>query len=77
MNTGTTEITLGYPDGLVDTGEFWICVTAPSDNQYTCANAYNSGEERSENVKVDLFGEFRYYEVSGSSFNKQLHQVLI
>lgn len=60
INTGITELTLQYTEGLIETGDFRICVTALSDNLYACRNGYNSEEKKPEYVSVNLFRSLVY-----------------
>ena len=55
INTGITEITLQYPEGLIETGDFRIYVTVLSDNLYAYGNGYNSEEKKPEYVSINLF----------------------
>lgn len=50
---GITNINLQYPDDLIKTGNFQICIVAAIQ---ACGNNYNSEEKRPENVFVNLFG---------------------
>ena len=67
INTGITELTLQYTEGLVETGDFRICVTALSDNLYACGNGYNSKEKKPEYVSVNLFRNLVYADKDISS----------
>ena len=67
INTGITELTLQYTEGLVETGDFRICVTALSDNLYACGNGYNSKEKKPEYVSVNLFRNLVYADEDTSS----------
>jgi hypothetical protein len=53
INTGSTQLTLEYPDGLINTGEFRLCVTAGSYSN--CSLGYNSEEKKPEYITVDLY----------------------
>ena len=63
MNTGINEYTLEYPSGLVENGDFRICVTTVNNDWYNCADGYNSKEKKPEHVFVNLV---RNQEVSNS-----------
>ena len=57
INTGTTNIRLQYPSGLIENGEsFQIRVIAQTDNLYADGNGYNSEAKKPEHVSVSLFG---------------------
>jgi hypothetical protein len=66
-NTGITELTLQYAEGLIETGDFRICVTALSDNLYACGNGYNSEEKKPEYVSVNLFRSLVYADEDANS----------
>jgi hypothetical protein len=46
---------LQYPSGLIDTGEFRICVRANNYDESACDTGYNSEDKRPENVFISLF----------------------
>ena len=49
------EVTLQYPSGLIDTGEFRICVRANSYDESACGTGYNSEAKQPEHVFINLF----------------------
>jgi hypothetical protein len=57
IHSGSNEITLQYPSGLIDTGEFRICVRAMDYNESTCDTGYNSKAKQPEHVFINLFVE--------------------
>jgi hypothetical protein len=48
---------LQYPSGLIDTGEFRICIRANNYDQSTCNTGYNSEAKQPEHVFINLFVE--------------------
>jgi hypothetical protein len=54
IGAGTT--TLEYPDDLIETGSYEICITAQYDNLRSCGTGYNSEANKPEYVSVSLFG---------------------
>src|SRR5919106_3572577 len=60
IHSGSDEVTLQYPSGLIDTGEFRICVRANSYDESACDTGYNSEAKQPEHVFISLFsGENR------------------
>jgi hypothetical protein len=60
MNIGLNEYTLNYPRNLIENGDFRVCVTTQSvDDWYNCENGYNSEAKKPENVFVNLVVEER------------------
>ena len=57
IHSGSNEVTLQYPSGLIDTGEFRICVRANSYDESTCGTGYNSEAKQPEHVFINLFLE--------------------
>jgi hypothetical protein len=57
VNTGKNEITLQYPSGLINTGEFRICVRAMDYDESACDTGYNSEAKQPEHVFINLFIE--------------------
>jgi hypothetical protein len=57
IHPGSNEITLQYPSGLIDTGEFRICVRAMSYDKSACDTGYNSEAKQPEHVFINLFVE--------------------
>ena len=55
INPGTNEITLQYPNDLVDNGPFQICV-ATWHNGQSCGDGYNGEEKKPETVFISLYG---------------------
>jgi hypothetical protein len=56
MNPGRNEITLQYPNHLVDNGPFEICVGTWNNGQ-SCGNGNNGEEKKPESVFVSLYGQ--------------------
>ena len=46
-----------YPSGLIDTGEFRICVRANNYDESACDTGYNSEAKQPEHVFINLFVE--------------------
>ena len=57
IHSGSNEVTLQYPSGLIDTGEFRICVRAMSYDKSACDTGYNSEAKQPEHVFINLFVE--------------------
>ena len=57
IHSGSNELTLQYPSGLIDTGEFRICVRSDNYEEPVCGIGYNSEAKQPENVFVNLFVE--------------------
>src|ERR671919_737308 len=57
IHSGSNEITLQYPSGLIDTGEYRICVRAMDYDESACATGYNSEAKQPEHVFINLFAE--------------------
>ncbi|MGH9953422.1 MAG: hypothetical protein ACRD5J_17525 [Nitrososphaeraceae archaeon] len=57
MHSGSNEVTLQYPSGLIDTGEFRICVRAMDYDESACDTGYNSEAKQPEHVFISLFTE--------------------
>src|ERR671918_2629570 len=57
IHSGSSEITLQYPSGLIDTGEFRICVRTNSYDESACDTGYNSEAKQPEHVFISLFLE--------------------
>ena len=57
IHSGSNEVTLQYPNGLIDTGEFRICVRAMNYDQSACDIGYNSEAKQPEHVFINLFTE--------------------
>lgn len=51
MNTGSNEYTLNYPNGLVNIGQFEICINT-NDGRF-CGDGFNSQESRPESVFIN------------------------
>jgi hypothetical protein len=52
IRSGSNEVTLRYPSGLIDTGEFRICVRTMDYDKSACDTGYNS-----KHVFINLFVE--------------------
>src|SRR5918995_5154365 len=60
IHSGSNQITLQYPSGLIDTGEFRICVRSNIYDESACDIGYNSEAKQPEHVFISLFaGENR------------------
>ena len=60
IHSGSNKITLQYPSGLIDTGEFRICVRSNIYDESACDIGYNSEAKQPEHVFISLFaGENR------------------
>jgi hypothetical protein len=57
IHSGSNEVTLQYPSGLIDTGEFRICVRTMDYDESACDIGYNSEAKRPEHVFINLFSE--------------------
>ena len=57
IHSGSNEVTLQYPSGLIDTGEFRICVRANNYDESACDTGYNSEAKQPEHVFINLFVE--------------------
>src|SRR5918994_3668901 len=56
IHSGSNKITLQYPSGLIDTGEFRICIRSNS-YESACGTGYNSEAKQPEHVFINLFVE--------------------
>ena len=57
IHSGLNEVTLQYPSGLVDTGEFRICIRSNNYDESACDIGYNSEAKQPEHVFIYLFEE--------------------
>lgn len=57
IHSGSNEVTLQYPSGLIHTGEFIICVRANNYDVSTWDIEYNSEAKQPEHVFISLFTE--------------------
>ena len=55
VHSGTNEVDLQYPKGLIDTGEFRVCVKADQYDRSNCEYSYNSVEKKPESLTIPLF----------------------
>ena len=53
IHSGSNKITLQYPSGLIDTGEFRICIRSNS-YESACGTGYNSEAKQPEHVFINL-----------------------
>src|SRR5919106_6803531 len=53
IHSGSSEITLQYPSGLIDTGEFRICVRTNNYDESACDTGYNSEAKQPEHLFVN------------------------
>ena len=54
IHSGSNEVTLRYPRGLIDTDEFRICVRSNNYEESTCGTGYNSEAKQPEHVFINL-----------------------
>jgi hypothetical protein len=57
IHSGSSEITLQYPNGLIDTSEFRICVRTMNYDKSVCDTRYNSEAKQPEHLFINLFVE--------------------
>jgi hypothetical protein len=57
IHSGSNEVTLQYPNGLIDTGEIRICIRANNYDVSACDTRYNSEAKQPEHVFISLFTE--------------------
>ena len=57
IHSGSNEVTLQSPSGLIETGEFRICVRANNYDETSCDTGYNSEAKQPEHVFINLFIE--------------------
>jgi hypothetical protein len=57
IHSGSNEVTLQYPSGLIDTGEFRICARTMDYDESACDTGYNSESKQPEHVFINLFVE--------------------
>jgi hypothetical protein len=57
IHSSSNEVTLQYPSGLIDTGEFRVCVKSNNYNESACGTGYNSEAKQPEHVSINLFVE--------------------
>jgi hypothetical protein len=57
IHSGSNEVTLRYPSGLIDTGEFRICVRSNNYDESACDTGYNSEAKQPEQIFINLFVE--------------------
>jgi hypothetical protein len=57
IHSGSNEVTLQYPSGLIDTGEFRVCVRADNYDESACVTGYNSEAKQLEHLSINLFVE--------------------
>jgi hypothetical protein len=57
IHSGSNEVTLQYPSGLIDTGEFRICVRSNNYDESPCDTGYNSEAKRPEHLFINLFAK--------------------
>ena len=55
--SGSNEVTLQYPSGLIDTGEFRVCIRSINYDESACNTGYNSEAKQPEHVFINLFLE--------------------
>jgi hypothetical protein len=55
IHSGSNEVTLQYPGGLIDTGEFRICVRSNNYDESACGTKYNSEAKQPEHLFINLF----------------------
>jgi hypothetical protein len=57
IHSGSNEVTLQYPSGLIDTGEFRVCIRSINYDESACNTGYNSEAKQPEHVFINLFLE--------------------
>src|ERR687892_2624868 len=57
IHSGSNEVTLQYPSGLIDTGEFRVCIRSNNYDKSACGTGYNSEAKQPEHVFFNLFLE--------------------
>ncbi len=57
IHSGSNKVTLQYPSGLIDTGEFRFCVRSNYYDESACGTGYNSEAKQPEHVFINLFVE--------------------
>ncbi|MGI0044911.1 MAG: hypothetical protein ACRD47_14490 [Nitrososphaeraceae archaeon] len=57
IHSGSNEVTLQYPGGLIDTSEFRICIRSNYYDESACDTGYNSEAKQPEHVFINLFIE--------------------
>ena len=57
IHSGSNEVTLQYPSGLIDTGEFRVCIRSNNYDKSACGTGYNSEAKQPEHVFINLFLE--------------------
>ena len=55
IHSGSNEVILQYPNGLIDTGEFRICIRSNNHDESACNTGYNSEVKQPEHVFINLF----------------------
>src|SRR5918996_6217480 len=55
IHSGSNEVTLQYPSGLIDTGEFRVCIRSNNYDKSACGTGYNSEAKQPEHVYINLF----------------------
>lgn len=53
IHSDSNEVTLQYPSGLIDMGEFRICVRANNCDETSCDTGYNSEAKQPEHVFIE------------------------
>jgi hypothetical protein len=57
IHSGSNEVTLRYPSGLIDTGEFRICIRSNNYDESACNTGYNSEAKQPEHVFMNMYTE--------------------
>jgi hypothetical protein len=55
IHSGSNEVTLQYPNDLIDTSEFRVCVRSNNNDKSACGTEYNSEAKQPEHVFINLF----------------------
>jgi hypothetical protein len=55
--SGSNEVTLQYPDGLIENDRFRICVKSLNFDKSSCDSGFNGEEKRTEHVFINLFSD--------------------
>lgn len=57
IHSGSNKVTLQYLSGLIDTGEFPICVESNNYDESACDTGYKSEAKQPEHLFINLFVE--------------------
>jgi hypothetical protein len=57
IHSGSNEVALQYPNGLIGTGEFRVCVRSINYDKSVCGTGFNSEAKQPEHLFISLFVE--------------------